>query len=474
MTSNHDQSPLSPLRRLPSVDTLVGHADLALAIREQGRPAVVDAVRCVLDKHRNRLVSCEANAEPPDESTLVHETVRRLTLATRPIVQPVINATGVLLHTGLGRAPMATEAVEAAARAAAQYGSVELDLEAGARTQRSRALEALLGQLLGAEAAMVVNNNAAATALTVAALATGREVIVSHGELIEIGGGYRLPEVITGFGAELRPVGTTNKTRLSDYARAIGDRTGAILVVHPSNYVVQGFTAKPSVAALAELARARDVPLVHDIGSGALVDVAPFGCAGEPLAAQSLREGVDLVLFSGDKLLGGPQSGIVVGRRDLVEKADRHPMSRAVRIDKMTLAALEVTLRIYLAPDRASERVPLLRMLAQGSDGLRSRAQTLVEGLREARPQLEIDVVPDEAYAGGGSAPGQALASWSVAVRPAKDDSVDALASRLRQGRPPVLGRVRNDRLLVNLHTVFPEQDATLAGALETATGHSN
>jgi L-seryl-tRNA(Ser) seleniumtransferase len=372
-------------------------------------------------------------------------------------LSPVINATGVVLHTNLGRAPLPAEAAAAAARAARAYTDLEVDRETGRRSRRTARAEFLLTTLTGAEDAVVVNNNAAALLLALSALASRKEVLVSRGELIEIGGEFRLPDIMRASGAKLVEVGTTNRTRLQDYRAAVSSRTGLILKVHPSNYRVVGFAESPATRSLADLARRAGVPLLYDIGSG-LVDRYREVPAEEPAASEALAAGSDLVCFSGDKLLGGPQAGIVVGRRQLVERLRRHPMGRALRVDKMTVAALEVVLGMYARGERT--RLPMWEAIAQRPAVIRARAAALAEALTGTRVERGSSVT------GGGSVPGYAIPS-SVLRLPA--ERPEALAARLRVGNPPVFCRVEDDALLFDLRTVAPEDDPRLERAIRYA-----
>jgi L-seryl-tRNA(Ser) seleniumtransferase len=341
-----------------------------------------------------------------------------------------------------------------------------VDVLSGERSQRSQAVERLLEQLTGAEAALVVNNNAGATLLTLAALAGGQEVIVSRGQLIEIGGSYRLPDVMTASGARLREVGTTNKTRLSDYQNAIGPETGALLRVHTSNYVVAGFAEQPSLAELVELAGSQNLPLIDDIGSGALIDFSQFGLTDEPVAGDSIRAGADVVLFSGDKLLGGPQAGVIVGRRELVGKIQRHPLARALRVDKITLAALAATLRLYRDPEKAKQTVPLLSLLSTSMENLRNRAERLAPQMAAAPAIAGAEVMEDRTFLGGGSVPTQEIPTTCIALTP-QGRSLEALAAALRSGQPCVFGRIQKERLLLDLRSVLPSQDRLLVEAVQ-------
>lgn len=462
--------PTNLLRNLPSVNELLESPPLKGLVSRVSHNVVVTRVRSFLDEIRSEIQHTAAEAKFPDVKDLAQRIAERILEAEKPKLRPVINATGVLLHTGLGRAPLAEEAIAEMAAVARDYASVELDLPSGARSQRVLAVEGLLTELTGAEAALVVNNNAAATLLALAAMANGNEVIVSRGQLIEIGGSFRLPEVMAASGAVLREVGTTNKTRLDDYERAIGDETAALLLVHPSNFVVAGFAESVALADLVKLGRAKNLPVIHDIGSGALVDFAQFGFSGEPVASASIKQGADLVLFSGDKLLGGPQCGIVVGRRELVEQAARHPLARAFRVDKLTLSALAATLRLYRDLEQARHRVPLLQLLSAPLDNLRTRAERLAPQMAASPAIAAADAIDDVTYLGGGAVPTQQLATWCVALTPA-EISVDRLAARLRTGQPSVVGRVREERLYLDLRSVFPRQDLDLVAAVRALAG---
>jgi L-seryl-tRNA(Ser) seleniumtransferase len=390
----------------------------------------------------------------------------------RPTLRPVINATGILLHTGLGRAPLAREALQAITDVASGYSNLELDLESGERSQRIDAVRKLLVQLTGAEDAVVVNNNAAATLLTLTALAQDREVIVSRGQLIEIGGSFRLPDVMSASGARLREVGTTNKTRVGDYAAAISGETAALFRAHTSNFRLVGFTEEASLSELVALGRQHHIPVIDDIGSGALLDFSKYGVSGEPVASQSIQAGADLVLFSGDKLLGGPQAGIIVGRRALLDRIAHHPLMRAMRVDKLTLAALAATLRLYCDPDLAERAVPLLSLLSTSVENLKNRAERLAPQIAATHAVSQAEAISAVTFLGGGSVPNQEITTWCVAMTP-KDRSVTQLSKLLRNGEPAVMGRVQQDRLLFDLRSVFPAQDAQLVAALAALTPQS-
>ena len=423
------------LRDLPSVDELA---------REFDDPLAVEAARVVLERAREEIRS---GAEPGDLAARLRE---ELAGARRPHLRRVLNATGVIVHTNLGRAPLSESALERIHDVARGYSNLEYDLSAGARGSRQDHAADLLRRLTGAEAALVVNNNAAAVMLALAALAEGREVLVSRGELIEIGDGFRIPEVLARSGALLREIGTTNRTRASDYEQAIGPDTALLLRVHQSNFRVVGFTELPTLAQLAAIARRHALPLVDDLGSGVLQPSDTLSLGDEPSARDALRAGADVVTFSGDKLLGGPQAGIVVGRADLVEKLRRHPLQRALRADKLTLAALEGTLSLYLD---APERIPVLRMLRDES--VRTRAERLAS-------LVGGDVEETVARVGGGALPLAELPSFACAVE-------EELAAPLRTGEPPVVGIVRDGKLLLDCRTLADDEVDEVASAVAAA-----
>lgn len=442
----------APLARLPQVDAVLRQPELASAIAEAGHAAVTDAVRAVLDDARTEV---RAGASPPGPHEVVTAVAERLAAGRRDRLQRVINATGVLLHTNLGRAPLST-AARAAVAEASGYTNLEYDLDRGQRGSRTAAVGALAAQVCGTEAAVATNNGAAALLLVLAALSHGQEVVVSRGELIEIGGSYRLPDVMEVSGAVLREVGTTNRTRADDYRAAIGGDTGLLLKVHPSNYEVVGFTAAASAAELAALGRETGVPFVYDLGSGLLRDRGG-ALEREPSVAAATAAGADLVVFSGDKLLGGPQAGIVAGRADLVHRCTTHPLARAVRIDKLQRAALEATLvahRRAFPPDD----VPVWAMLAADTDHLERRARTLA-----GRLGAFAQAVTTAAVVGGGALPGRSLPSWGVAL--AVDDPA-RLAAGLRNEVPPIVARIEGGALVADLATVDPADDALLADRL--------
>ena len=451
------------LRDIPSIDRLL------LALRQRDPAAshalLRDAARAEVDLLRGEIQTgaCLPEIRPLD--LLVSRATARLARDLAPSLRPVINAGGVIIQTNLGRAPLSAAALAAMARVGAGYSNLEYDLEAGARGSRSVHLESLLRRLSGAEAALAVNNNAAAIYLALSALAVGREVIVSRGQAVEIGGGFRIPDVLRQSGAALVEVGTTNRTYASDYAQAISTRTALLLRVHTSNFRLVGFVHETGLAELAELGRARGVPLLDDLGSGTLLPTAPYGLAAEPTVPESVAAGADLVTFSGDKLLGGPQAGLIVGKQDLVDQLKRHPLARALRLDKTSIAGLEATLLSYLR-GRATEEIPVWRMIAAPLGGLRARAESLARRLADTGADA---VVADCASAvGGGSLPGATLPSAGVALAPGPRGA-DDLGRRLRTGQPAVVARVAEGRVVFDLRTVLPEQDETLAQAILAA-----
>ncbi len=445
------------LRALPGVDRVMAALDSDMPhalVAEAARAAVAEARAAV---QRGRPV--------PSFGDIVEAARRNLGATRRSRLQRVINATGVLVHTNLGRSPLGPRQLQAVVDIASGYSNLELDLSSGARGDRHAPVAVLLSALTGAEAALVANNNAAAVLVTLAAICAGRDVVISRGELIEIGGGFRIPEVMAASGARLVEVGTTNRTSIRDYAAALGPDTAAILKVHPSNYRISGFTAEVPAPELARLAHEHGLPLLYDLGSGVLDhDRAPAFAAPEPAAAQALAAGCDVVLFSGDKLLGGPQAGVVAGRADLVRAVGRHPLMRAVRPDKMTLAALQETLLAYLEGDPGS--LPLWKLAQTPEDALRKRAERLAAQLKDRGRGAQA--VPCRAVAGGGSLPERTLPSWGVAATEPEPDAM-VLQQRLRQGDPPVIARIVDDRVVIDLRTVDPEDDPTVAAALASA-----
>jgi len=452
-------------RRSPGVDRLLSRAWCRDLAKEHGRALVTAGLRALLERMRDGRLPVSAADE--ELAGLLRKELARAARTNASSLRPVINATGVILHTNLGRAPLAAEAVRAMAAASA-YGNLEFDLAQGERGSRYLHGARLLAELTGAEDAVVVNNGAGALALALASLAKEGAVAVSHGELVEIGGGFRIPEVIESAGLRLMPVGTTNCTRPGDYIRAVEDaKAGAILKVHRSNFSVSGFTSDADIAELASFGAKAGVPVIHDLGSGLLMDPAALGLPPEPTAAESVSAGASVVVFSGDKLLGGPQAGILVGKKRAVSMAKSHPMCRALRSDKITLAGLEATLALYRDPDQARERIPVLRMISTPESVLDRRARGVLVRLREHAPGIEADVEAGESLVGGGTFPGTRLPTRALAVR--ANQAEDAWLSALRAHDPPVVARSHRGRILLDLRTVSPEEDATVVSAVARA-----
>ncbi|MFH0808901.1 MAG: L-seryl-tRNA(Sec) selenium transferase [Pseudomonadota bacterium] len=436
------------LRSLPQVDELLRRPEMAALLAEQPRLLVVAAVRAAVEAKRQAIMADSAQGDD-----ILHDAVARVGRAALPRLRPVINATGVVIHTNLGRSILPDAAVAAVVAAASSYTNLEFDLDRGERGSRNSILEDLLCTITGAEAAMVVNNNAAAVVLVLAALAAGREVIVSRGELVEIGGSFRMPEVMAASGARLREVGTTNRTHLADYAQAIGSDTAMLLKVHQSNFAQVGFTAEVGVADLSLLAKEHDLPLFEDLGSGSLVDLSRHGLTPEPTVQASVAAGAGVVSFSGDKILGGPQAGIIVGRKDCLATLKRHPLARALRVGKMTLAALEATLRLYLDEARAVVEVPTLGMILASEALLERRARKLARLIRRKAPHIQAKVVRSVAKTGGGALPLQDLTSRAVVVRHPQL-SAGELSARLRNHEPPIVARIGQDDLMLDVRTL--------------------
>jgi L-seryl-tRNA(Ser) seleniumtransferase len=444
-----------PRRRLPAIGRLLDEPAAKALLAAHPRGQVVAALRAAVADARAEAAG--GNGGAIDEAALIASAAARVESGAIPSLRRVINATGVVLHTGLGRAPLAAEAVRAVVEVAEGYSNLEFDLETGERGRRVSHVADLLAELTGAEAATVVNNNAAATLLALNTLARGAEVIVSRGQLVEIGGSFRMPEVMAASGAIMREVGTTNRTRASDYEKAIGDNTAAFLRVHPSNYRVVGFTESVEVGELAALAHRYGKICIDDLGSGTLFDLTEAGLPHEPCARESLAAGADVVCFSGDKLLGGPQAGILTGRRELIARIEANPLMRTYRVDKMTLAALAATLRLLRDERGAMSSVPLLAMLSASVETLERRAQELASLLRKALPAESFEVVADRSVAGGGSLPGVDFETRCVAWRPSSIAINEAL-EHLRTGAPAVVARASRDRVLFDVRTLS-EQD---------------
>ena len=460
--------PQSSLRSLPSVERIVASDALAAAVATYGRDLLVELSRDALATARQ---SIRAGGDAPSEAAIAGDALRRIEALVTPAPRPVINASGVIIHTNLGRAPLSRAALDAADAAARGYSDLEIDLNTGRRGSRQAHLQSLLRQITGAEAALVVNNNASALLLGLSALAAGREVVVSRGEAVEIGGGFRIPDVLRQSGCTLVDVGATNRTYIRDYADAVTGHTAAFLKAHASNFRVEGFTAAVDEGELARLGEQTGVAVLHDVGSGALLPTEKYGLAHEPTPQESIAAGVGLVFFSGDKLLGGPQAGIVVGRRELVTRLERHPLARAVRIDKISLASLTATLVHYLT-GTAETDIPVWRMIAAHPDAVRARAETWREAIAAATG-IETAVTPARSAVGGGSLPGETLPSWALSVPSSSNGHgrPEALLAALRAQPVPVIARIEDDAARLDPRTVLPEQDDALLTALAAALG---
>lgn len=459
-------------RLIPRVDSLMGEKEIREMVREYGYDCVLRVVRRTLEEFREEIREEKVRGEAKEEvrESVLKKIGENLWEEMQMNLTSVVNGTGIILHTGLGRAPLGEEALRHAQEVAGAYSNLEFDLETGKRGERCRNFEEVICRVTGAEAAMAVNNNAAAMLLILSSLAAGGEVIVSRGELVEIGGGFRIPEIMELGGAILREVGTTNRTRPEDYRNAVGGETRAFLKVHTSNYRIIGYTRETTLRELAVLKEESGLPLIQDLGSGVIIDLEKYGLSHEPMVQEALKDGADVISFSGDKLLGGPQAGIIVGKKKYIDKMKRHPLSRALRIDKFTAAALEAVFRQYLNLDRAVETIPVLRMLTRPAEEVRTRAEKLAERISEAvkaggiPPERMKDVITVEACvsrAGGGSLPEENIESYALAVSP-WEISAGELSARLRKLERPVIGRISGEKLLLDLRTIREEETAYL------------
>lgn len=452
---------MSDLRALPSVDKILQTAPVNAWITAYGRPLTLYAIRAELDEAR-REHATDGNPIPPID-VILESVGARLSLLTASTLKPVINATGVILHTNLGRAPLSHSAIKAIQEVSVGYSTLEYDLEKGIRGSRTVHAEDVLKRLTGAEAALVVNNNASAVLLVLSALARRRGVVIARSQLVEIGGGFRIPDVMKQSGARLVEVGTTNRVHLTDYQQRLEEESIALFLhAHRSNFQIIGFTSEPSLSEIADLAHSSGILVVDDLGSGSLLDTARFGLGHEPMVQESLSAGADLVCFSGDKLLGGPQAGIILGRAELVAKLKKHPLARAIRADKLCLAALTATLLLYLR-DEALTTIPIWRMIAEPLDKVQARAQRWVKHLGFG------EVIPGQSTVGGGSLPGETLPTHLFALRV---DSPNRLFARLRQLNPPIIARLLDDLVVFDPRTVLPEQEEQLIKNLKISINH--
>jgi L-seryl-tRNA(Ser) seleniumtransferase len=463
--------PPNPLRNLPSIHEVLDSPSLRAVLDRISRSTVVSTVRTVLEEVRREMLTAAADRTLPSARDLAERIALRVAQGPSPELRPVINATGALLGGELGPPPLAEEAITAMAAVAGDYTSLALDLASGRPCRPSAAVEELLGELCGAEAALVTNGDAAATLLVLAALAAGRKVIVSRSQMVDRGGGWRLPDLLSASGALPHEVGTTSGATLDDYAQAVSESTAAIFLVTPGHVAAGGAAEAATLEELAALGRRHQVPVLHDLAGGALVDFRPFGLPGQPLVSESIKQGAGLVLLSGDKLLGGPPCGIILGRKALVERIEHHPLAPVLAADRLTLAALAATMRLYRDPQKASLSIPLLRLLGTAVENLKNRTERLAPQAAATPAIAEAEATADVASFGWGAGPALEVPTWCIALRPAKM-TVDRLADALRSGTPAVLGRTKEDRLLLDLRSVLPRQDTQLRAALQ-ALGRS-
>jgi L-seryl-tRNA(Ser) seleniumtransferase len=461
------------LRKIPSVDEILSREEIVSLLNVHPRAVVVEAIRKGLGRLREQVLRQE-DLSGCEEAFFSFDNLlpliqREIDLQVQPRLCRVINATGIVIHTNLGRAPLHPLALKQIVTVAKAYSNLEYDLGRGERGDRYAHVEEILCRLSGAESALVVNNNAGAVLLCLNTLAEGREVVISRGELVEIGGAFRIPDVMKRSGAFLREVGTTNRTHRSDYQRAIGPESGLLLKVHTSNFRVMGFASEVSLDELVQLGREHHLPVMEDLGSGCFVDLSRYGLEKEPTVQEAIRTGVDVVTFSGDKLLGGPQSGIILGKKEILDSIKINPLTRALRIDKLTLAALESTLLLYLDERRAMEGIPVLRMLGLEKRKLKSRGRRLLKRLQEKVGKgVQVTLKEDVSQAGGGSLPLQELPTIVLSIK-SSDRSVNSLEERLRRSTPPVISRISKDELILDMRTVFDEEIPLLAAGIEKA-----
>jgi len=457
------------LRKLPSVDALLRHLENHHVIQEYGKEEVLKAVRSILEELRSGLLN-EANSSTSGTSfskeDLVLRIERHLTNKNTPSLRKAINATGIIMHSGLGRAVLAEEAKDALVSIAEGYSNLATDIETGRRGNRDSHYSPLLQELTGAESALVVNNNAAATVLILSTLAKGKEVIISRGQLVEIGGSFRMPDVMAASGAVIREVGTTNKTHLRDYESAINENTGSIMRVHHSNYRIMGFAGEPEIEDLVGVGQKHNIPVIDDLGSGAVVDLQEFGLETEPLVERSIRAGVDVACFSGDKLIGGPQSGIIVGKAETIARIKKNPLARAFRVGKLTIAALTETLRLFLNPEKLKERHPVYRMLSLSTDDLKKRAQDAVRKLKKTMPgAADFLILESGSQVGSGSVPVETIPTIVLAIKTPRF-SPDTLLKSLRHSEPPIFARIAKETVLLDFRTILPDEDGLVIEAI--------
>jgi L-seryl-tRNA(Ser) seleniumtransferase len=454
------------LSRLPSVDEVLKSEEGMQWLRTYPRKYVLAAVREGIDLRRREIL--EGTATEVTIESMAHDITLKVQRLSSLSLRPVINATGIVIHTNLGRSVLSEQVMENVRKVATGYSNLEYDLGSGKRGKRYAHIKRLLREITGAEDGFAVNNNAAAVLLCLSTLARGREVVVSRGELVEIGGSFRIPDVMAHSGALLHEVGTTNKTHMHDYESAVSEATALLLKVHQSNYRITGFTEDVPIERLVAFGHGRGIPVMYDLGSGCLINLKPYGIHTEPAVQEIVKSGVDLVTFSGDKLLGGPQAGLIVGRREAIEKLQKNPLARAVRIDKLTLAALEATLMEYADEERAKERIPTVKMLLEDPQKIKARAKKIALLLRRGIKDASIEIIEDSSQAGGGSLPEVNFPTYAVEIRPERI-SVNAFEERLRMGEPAIISRIRGDSLIVDARTISNEEVATVVKGVKAA-----
>jgi len=467
------QSRQEILRKIPSVDEFLSKKEIIDLLNLYPRPIILEAIRRSLGILRKEIIE-QSDLSKIDEHMFSFDYIlpiikREISSQVQTRLRPIINATGVVIHTNLGRAPLHPKALKHIVEISKGYSNLEYDLNLGERGDRHSHVEEILCRLSGSEGALIVNNNAGAVLLSLNTLAEGKEVIISRGELVEIGGAFRIPDVMRRSGAILHEVGTTNRTHLADYRRAIGPNTALLLKVHTSNFKVMGFTSEVSLEELVQLGRENHLPVMEDLGSGCLVELERFGLGREPTVQEAIKKGVDVITFSGDKLLGGPQAGIILGRRDILEAIKTNPLARALRIDKLTLAALESTLLIYLDEDRAMEEIPVLKMLTMDIKRLKVRGRRLLNNLsKEKSKEIQISLKEDISQVGGGALPLQSLPTMVLSIKPL-NFSVNKLEEKLRLGEPPIISRIQKDELIIDMRTVSDEEIPLLVSGIKRA-----
>ncbi len=461
------------LQELPSVDEMLKSPEGIKWLETYPRRYVLKAIRDVIEARRKEILVADSTLrEVSSSDTSIEGIIRDVEINIKKLsafsLRPLINATGIVIHTNLGRSVLSDKILENVGRVSASYSNLEYNLEEGKRGKRYAHITGILRDITGAEAALIVNNNAAAVLLCLSALAKGKEVIVSRGELVEIGGSFRLPDIMSTSGAILKEIGTTNKTHLYDYKNAINENTGLILKVHQSNYRITGFTEDVSVKDLKELSKKRSIPLMYDLGSGCMIDLKPYGIHSEPSVQEIVEAGVDVITFSGDKLLGGPQGGVIVGRKEHIERLQKNPLTRALRIDKLTLAAFEATLMEYADEAKAVENIPTLKMLLEKPGKIKERAKKIALQIKRHLKKAQIDVVEDASKAGGGSLPEMDFPTYAVSIRP-EGISVNELEERLRKGAPPIIARIKDNALLFDARTVMDSEIEALVKGVHAA-----